>query len=237
MNSEQNFHNNLYQHDTRKELLKYYKYIKHGSDKFYQLISEKCLNKDMLELGCGIKPLAPKFAQKANKITAIDISDIAIKNVGNANRQKNIRYLVMNANKLDFSNNEFDIIFGCGILHHLRIKSVLSNIKRIIKPDGKIFFLEPMGMNPAINLFRKFTPQYRTKSEHPLTVKDLEIIKSKFNETKYHYYYFLTLLPIVFGNNQKLINVFYKIDSLLFKIFPPLRLLSWVVVVEIDANA
>ena len=51
--------------------------------------------------------------------------------------------------------NRFDIIYGTGILHHLNLKACLDEIERILKPGGKFVFIEPLGTNPVINLYRK----------------------------------------------------------------------------------
>ena len=63
----------------------------------------------------------------------------------------------------------FDIAYGSGILHHLNLNKSLNELKRILKKDGKIIFIEPMATNPFINLYRKFTPNARTSDEHPLS--------------------------------------------------------------------
>ena len=65
----------------------------------------------------------------------------------------------------------FDIVYGTGILHHLEINKCLNEIHRILKPDGNLLFVEPLGTNPLINLYRKFTPNSRSKDEHPFTKK------------------------------------------------------------------
>ena len=50
----------------------------------------------------------------------------------------------------------------------LNFLSVLNEISRILKPNGKLLFIEPLGTNPLINFYRKLTPKSRSKDEHPL---------------------------------------------------------------------
>ena len=92
-----------------------------------------------------------------------------------------------------FENNQFDIVYGLGILHHLNFSKCLDEIFRILKPNGTLLFIEPLGTNPIINLYRKFTPKARSKDEHPLINKDILLIQKKYKDVKIRYYGFLTL--------------------------------------------
>ena len=55
-----------------------------------------------------------------------------------------------NCEKTKFENNSFDIVYGTGILHHLQFNKCLDEIHRILKPNGSIVFVEPLGTNPLI---------------------------------------------------------------------------------------
>ena len=73
------------------------------------------------------------------------------------------------------------------------MRAVIDN-HTILKPNGKILFIEPLCTNPIINLYRKLTPKSRSLDEHPLVNKDLDFIKNNFKETKIKYYGFITLI-------------------------------------------
>ena len=76
-------------------------------------------------------------------------------------------FRVDNCEKTGFQDNEFDLIYGTGVLHHLELEKCLNEIRRILKKDGEIIFIEPMGTNPFINLYRLLTPKSRSEDEHP----------------------------------------------------------------------
>ena len=42
-----------------------------------------------------------------------------------------------------------------------------NEINKVLKDDGEMVFLEPLGTNPLINLYRKLTPKSRSVDEHP----------------------------------------------------------------------
>ena len=50
------------------------------------------------------------------------------------------------------NNEKFDYIVGNGILHHLyyNLEESLINLKKLLKPNGKIVFIEPNLYNPYV---------------------------------------------------------------------------------------
>ncbi len=109
---------------------------------------------NILELGCGTGLFTELVYQKSGaKITAIDISDdlleIAKKKYTHSVFEK------MNASKLRFGNNEFDLVFGSSVLHHLDYQIALKEIFRVLKGGGKLVFAEPNLLNPHIFLQKK----------------------------------------------------------------------------------
>ena len=90
--------------------------------------------------------------------------------------------------------NEFDLVYGTGILHHLQINQCLNEISRVLKPGGRLLFIEPLGTNPFINFYRYLTPGSRSKDEHPLLKEDFDNINRKFSKMEIKYYGFFTLV-------------------------------------------
>ena len=106
-------------------------------------------------------------------------------------------------------------------MHHLQFNKCLDEIFRILKSKGTLIFIEPLGTNPIINLYRKLTPKSRSEDEHPLLEKDIEYIKNKFSELKVNYYGFATLVFFPFYKNpqsSKVYKMLCKLDDFLFQI-------------------
>ncbi len=138
---------------------------------------------------------------------------------------------------MQFEDSSFDIVCGTGILHHLHLHKALKELARILTPTGKAIFIEPMGHNPAINLFRKLTPRYRTAGEHPLTAKDLEVLKEFFHQANCDFFHLLSLLAVPFRNSRKffwLLETLDNLDRKLFEWLPFLRLFAWVVTIILE---
>ena len=189
-------------------------------------------------------------------MVAIDISDkgieeakkdlrsftLALQSQGRTVKIKNdqIEFRVENCENTSLDSNSFDVIYGAGILHHINLKKSLEEIDRLLKKDGVVIFTEPMGTNPIINIYRKFTPKARSDDEVPLSFKDIDLIKSVFKNSNIKYYGFLTLifLPLYKGKkrkNYKIYEILYKMDSVIFKI-KFLRFLAWSVLITAKKN-
>lgn len=154
-------------------------------------------NKNVLEIGSYAwtawfnKNITPK------KLTCINISEIELERGKiEANKQSfPIDHFLMDANNLTFEDNSFDVVFGGAILHHLDIEKSIEHIHRVLKPGGKIVFLEPLNMNPIYKIYRKFNPQERTPDEHALVSKDFKLIRNKFTFN----HHFFDFFSVAFG--------------------------------------
>lgn len=199
--------------------------------------------KKLLEYGCGTGWITAELAAMAGFIESFDISDEAIGKTSELlkkhNLDKNCCLKVMSAEKLDYSENTFDIVIGFAILHHLDLALAIPELNRVLKPDGVAYFAEPLGYNPFINYYRKITPQYRTSEERPLIFEELFKFTRNFKYLRHKEYYLVSLLPFVLLYIPRLKNLYYKISKVCFKIdqkllerFPALGKWAWYSIIE-----
>ena len=121
-------------------------------------------------------------------------------------------------------------------MHHLDLYAAYSELSRVLIPSGKAYFIEPLGHNPFINLFRRRTSDLRTEDEHPLRDQDIELCKKYFDIINIKYYYLFSLFAVPFRNKKyymRLLNFLNSIDQKIFK-FKFIRLQAWQVVMEIS---
>tara|TARA_B100000029_G_scaffold444797_1_gene464809 strand:- start:1139 stop:1882 length:744 start_codon:yes stop_codon:yes gene_type:complete len=233
---EREFHNKLHSEGkTRFEDI-FYKALFNLFDDFFNYLKNHIKNKDVLEYGCGIGSVTEKVINYEPKnISGIDISDqsISIAKKRSEELNLNIQYQVQNCEETSLSSESFDIIYGSGILHHLDLKKSIRELNRLLKVNGSLVFMEPLGTNPLINLYRKFTPKSRTIDEHPLTNKDFDFIKNTLGEINIRYYGFMSLVLFIFYRNSKK-SIIFKLSTILdnwiFKI-KFLRFLAWSVLI------
>ncbi|MEO7198007.1 MAG: class I SAM-dependent methyltransferase [Solirubrobacterales bacterium] len=193
--------------------------INAASDRFFRdQIEQLPPNSYLLDYGCGDAAYcAIHGAQSGHRVAAMDISPVAIERakakamrLGFSDR---IEFQVMNAEELEFADASFDAVGGLGVLHHLDLEIALASVTRVLKPEGKAFFVEPLGHNPLINLFRRRTPEQRSPDEHPLLMDDLELIRRFFGELDASYFHLLGLLALPASGRSFLDRAVQRLDA------------------------
>ncbi|MBI2996309.1 MAG: class I SAM-dependent methyltransferase [Candidatus Melainabacteria bacterium] len=115
----------------------------------------------ILECGCGSGDFTSGISEIINEKTilyAIDISEAQINLAKRYLNKPNVSFLSVSISNLQFKDNLFDFIIGNSILHHLNLDLALKEIKRVLKPGGKILFFEPNMANPQVWLSLNIKP-------------------------------------------------------------------------------
>lgn len=201
-------------------------------------------NKNVLEYGCGNGHNLLHWGAYSASVIGIELSQQSVARANQFVHQhiKSIPAVAvpMNAEKLGFKNNSFDVIVGTAILHHLDLKLALPEIYRVLKPGGVGAFLEARGTNWFINFFRKITPSMRTADEHPLVEADFQLMKSHFEGVEVANFYITALLSLVIRKiwrNEAFFVPLHKflttLDQTLVRLFPWLQKLCWIAVIQV----
>ncbi len=237
--AERRFHDQRYEVETRLRQSKYYSIIRASAADFHGAVREAIAGADALEYGCGAEPRALRVGQSAASITGIDLSKVAVDKARRAAAEvlPGARFIVMDAEALGFENDSFDVVYGSAIIHHLDGTRAMEEIVRVLRPRGKAIFVEPLGHNPAINLYRWLTPAARTSDEHPLTAHDLKVIRSFFETSSFRFYHLLSVAAVPFRATRvfdPLLRSLDAADQLLFNLVPASRWLAWYVVMVLS---
>jgi SAM-dependent methyltransferase len=200
--------------------------------------------KHVLEYGCGEGWITIDLARSGANVSAFDISGEAVvktrKLLSKSGFADRCSISQMGAERLEYPDESFDIAVGFAILHHLDVKLALAELYRVLKPGGVAYFAEPLGTNPAINLYRRLTPQFRTEDEEPLNLRTLAPLLSQFKDVRHSEYYVTALAAIglvylPFGTrlypavNRHLM----KLDEKLLGYFPGLGRFAWYTILKI----
>ena len=101
--------------------------------------------KSILDVATGTGSLAIELSQSAKKVVGIDLSSNMLDVAKKKAKNENLSFLQMDASKMGFADDEFDIVTISLGLHDmpLQIRTlVLKEVKRVLKKDGKLFILE-----------------------------------------------------------------------------------------------
>tara|TARA_B100001989_G_scaffold35308_1_gene20944 strand:- start:594 stop:1340 length:747 start_codon:yes stop_codon:yes gene_type:complete len=221
---ERDFHDNLHKGEGERFENRFYKALGNMFVDFDQEIQNDCKDKNILDYGCGIGLNTEKYLKYLpKKITGIDISKISLQKARERVKlyeNQKVEFKQDNCENLSLENESFELVYGTGVLHHLKLDLAIKEIARVLKKDGKIIFVEPLGTNPIINLYRWMTPKARSQDEHPFNEKDFAFMRNYFKDLKIKYYGFLTLIFYPFYGNQsssKFFNLLSNFDQYLFK--------------------
>ena len=229
---EREFHNRTFADHSRRGLEPVYA-ILHDSKLYYRdFLQSHCAGKDVLEYGCGPGGHSRFLAENGARLTGIDISEVAVQQASERARteQFSATFRVMDAEQLEFPDRSFDLICSVAILHHLDLRRAFSELARVLKPTGSAIFLEPLGHNPVINLYRMLTPHLRSPDEHPLLMKDLKLAETYFKRVESRFFVLHSLLAVPFRNApffMKLVTGLEAVDRTLFRLVPFVRRYAW----------
>ena len=114
--------------------------------------------KRVIDAGCGSMTIAKELAARGANVVAIDPDPIQAEKNRNADPLPGIEFIESGADKLPVEDGSVDgVVFGYS-LHHIPIelhKDVMSEVIRVLNPDGFLYTIEPMGcpLNEVMKLF------------------------------------------------------------------------------------
>lgn len=138
------------------------------------------LEGEVLDYGCGLKPYKGLFINSSRYV------GVDIENPGHDHSKEEVD-VYYDGRQLPFADNSFDSIFSSEVLEHVvDLVNSFSEIKRVVKPGGKILLTVPFSwMEHELPYdFRRFTKDgiVRLCEENGFRVIHVEII-SHYTET------------------------------------------------------
>lgn len=105
-----------------------------------------CIDGAILDVGTGDGVLAEELANKGFRVYGIDIAVNIINE--NKKRKSKVNYTIQNiSSRMDFPDNFFDLVIFRFVLTNIHQESwqqLGNEVFRILKPQGKIWLLEPL---------------------------------------------------------------------------------------------
>ena len=111
--------------------------------RFHRFVQDR--NAKLLDLGCGSGPFLEYFTEAGfTNLSGIEPEARLIQNIP-SHIHADVRQCM--AEKINFADESFDVVWIYGVLHHLKglaaYEAACQEIHRILKPGGVVFIIEP----------------------------------------------------------------------------------------------
>jgi 2-polyprenyl-3-methyl-5-hydroxy-6-metoxy-1,4-benzoquinol methylase len=113
-----------------------------------------------LEVGCGMGLHCETMVRAGAKVTAVDISPVAIE----ATRRRlslrglSAEILAADAERLPFPDRRFDFVWSWGVIHHsTRTAKIVREMARVLRPEGecRVMVYRLTGTSAVVTLIRE----------------------------------------------------------------------------------
>ena len=106
----------------------------------------------ILDIGCG-DGATELFLQKYFPLWEVKGIDVSEKSIGVAKEKKlaNTDFQVYNGTAIPFADQQFDIVFIAGVLHHVDFslhEKIMREIYRVLKNSSRLYLFEHNALNP-----------------------------------------------------------------------------------------
>lgn len=219
---------------------KWYSVVRKSRQRWEEWLKKNCVNKRVLDYGCGDGMSSLEIVKMgAAEVVGIDISDLSVKHAQmNAKREgleDRAKFYVMDAESMEFGDNNFDLIYESGVLHHLDLQKAYAELSRVLRRDGSMICNEALGHNPIIQYYREKTPQLRTEweVEHILQRKDIESARTYFNKIdKLGFFHLASIAAVPFRKSpvfKPVLRTLEAVDNVLLRL-PGVKWQAWQVI-------
>ena len=215
---------------------KYYKSTEDSKNYARKWIEREAKGRVFLDYACGDGQNAVLAARsRAALAVGIDISSVSIENARRASEAEGVAartfFCQTDAEDTRLPTNSVDRAVCSGVLHHLDLSYAFPELRRILKPGGKLLAIEALDYNPAIKLYRRMTPDMRTEWEksHILSLEVLRFVKQFFEVGEVRYWH---IAGIRATNIPQMTPALCAVDSVLTRI-PGIQLMAWIFTFEL----
>lgn len=171
--------------------------------RYYQAL-EIVHKKTVVDIACGEGYGSSLLADAADKVIGIDIDKSVIEHASSTYQKNNLEYITGSCAAIPLPDKSIDIVISFETIeHHDQHEKMLSEIRRILKPDGVLLISSP----------DKYEYSDRYNYQNPYHVKELyendfkNLLNNTFKKTTY-YGQKIFYGSGIFSENKKTQNLF-----------------------------
>lgn len=119
------------------------------------------VGKSVLDVGCNTGYGSSILSNSADAVIGVDVSSRAIKFAQEKySDRRSLKFQEVDGNRLPFADDSFDLITGFQLIEHLiEYDSFISELQRVLKPDGLVIFTTPnalLRLDPGMKPWNEF---------------------------------------------------------------------------------
>jgi 2-polyprenyl-3-methyl-5-hydroxy-6-metoxy-1,4-benzoquinol methylase len=200
----------------------------------------------VLEVGVGGGMLAVWMALQGAEVTGIDVSagilEVAERRSAVSGVAKSTQYIHCSIEELELPDSHFDLIFGNNVVHHFERDIAMSNLARMLRPEGRAVFCEPVLFLPeacrrlrySSVVTRRFPPHTHTPDERSLNAGDIHIAECHFGSVEWRPFQLLCRLQNFVELSDAAWNRLESIDKTMLRRVQAARWLARLIVLTLD---
>ncbi|SEP37936.1 bifunctional 2-polyprenyl-6-hydroxyphenol methylase/3-demethylubiquinol 3-O-methyltransferase UbiG [Mucilaginibacter sp. OK283] len=136
----------------------------------YGIAQQLCLGKQVLDVASGEGYGSNLLAKVASSVTGVDISEKAISDAKKKYHASNLTFHLGSCNDIPLPENCVDVVVSFETIeHHAEHQKMLSEIKRVLRPDGILIISTPdkknysdaTGYNNPFHVKELYTDEFR----------------------------------------------------------------------------
>lgn len=176
--------------------------------------------KRVLDFACGSGYMSIYFARSGANCFGFDISpksiEVARRMAADNGLADKCEFKVSSAERMDYPDNFFDVVFGNAALHHTDLEKSPAEIARVLKPGGKAAFIDDLRYHPLMWVYRKLTSDKHTRYETPMLRSDIDKFAPHFSKVSFECHNFFN----IYEKSRRLARITEALDRGLLKVLP-----------------
>jgi len=111
----------------------------------------------LLEIGAGYGEDLIGFTFKGARAVGVDFALTRLSQIPRKAKEAGTAVAVVAADchRLPFCGRSFDVVYGSAILIHLNHDRALNEVRRVLRPGGRMVLVEPLDRHPLLRLYRR----------------------------------------------------------------------------------
>lgn len=205
--------------------------------------------KTWMDLGGGLGLHGILLARRGARVIVTDMAVERLKALKKIAHQAGVaermRFVAGQAEALPFQENSLDGGHTKSVLIHTELPAALREWRRVLKPGGRAWFIEPLNGNPLIRLYRNtLAPKIWKSITRYFDRASIEEVRRGFGGLiRKHFYltgacafFWQYMCPSV-KLWKRTLHWTSRLDRLLLRYFPGWGLACWFIVLEVEKKA